>query len=1276
MNEGLHLAEIRKPLFERLIKGEPRHAIEQALPYGLRQSLPAAFDGLVERVVSGRGNLDVLGAAPMPGRPIPAEPVQRWAQLNGERFRAYTYGARQQDVTQRGTPLWGVALGGVIAVSDEPGRVVSAQETADLKSKGAKISDPVCGVSGLEFQPGRQPLLFELGGRLSGLCSAAHGSILNGRFQTALSHPLIPSGPGGSNPTNLEPGRAVSVTQGRFNVLFMRVVFQDDPIEPISVDNLSDIMNQVNEYYRTASWNLVHMIPTITPLLMLPNTKSYYSGVVGEGGLLSDARVAAAEAGYNVSDYDLDIVGLSSVPGFDWGGLAFVGARGSWIQSFTPKVIVHELGHNLGLLHANASDTTRPPLPPQGNPPNPFDLDSLFGHHAVNADGRFVDDASSKIYDVEYGDPNDWMGQGDGPLGQFNTLHKVRLKWLPIDHVAQVTQSATNRIYAFDGPSIDSTRSYAISVRKEYGRAKLNRAYWIDHRQLLPDNPWMANGVLMYWTPWEGTKGTAQLLDMNPESANGRADAALTIGRTFDDVESDIHITPVAKGVDAGAEWIDVVVQVGPFAGNQPPTFDLVADSLFVAPGGKVRFTASNVVDPDGDAVSYYWSLNDGTFGPNSPVMTRSFTNVGHYLVRCEVSDMKGGKLSRHVLVTVGSPTTVTVGGSVRDENGQPVPNARVAVLGAGNNQYTFTDTDGTYTLVGLQSGVVTNVAFRYGYETVPNNFVNPSPVFDASGPSYDHLAVSLPMVSVQSFGSADESRGSPDAKFRFHRQGGDLASDLAVYFAVGGTATVDTDYKIKTNGVIVFPKGVDTVDLPFAVVDDKDSEGREYASVQLVLSTNLERYFNYVTNFAVTNVDMGVTNITTNVLVLIQTNNFAVPGWELRTIDGVPTWYQTHPMYVLGNDTASIYISDNEAPVSSTFKLLVFDETALEDGSDEAMVAVTRTGNPDQAVDVQITVSGTASNGVDYYLLPSTVHFDVGQTEGAIFIRAKDDLFVEGDETVVIALAPGLGYSVAGDPATVIIVDNDLPSVTVTTTQSEGRESDSVAASFTITRAGNLSSPLDVNYLLGGTATNGVDYQLMSGTATIPAGADSVAVNIQPITDSLLEAPETIELQLSASTYYNVGVPGVGRATLYDASTPLVFLTASNLATLAEGTAGGALTFTRTGPTTKPLTVNLAFAGTADRFSDYSAIGNQVTIPAGSSTLTLSLNPSDDPFPETIESIGSWSIAWWAGTRPPVPTITSPITRPSRRASWCIRIRSLTMATARSSTTTSPSRS
>src|SRR5205814_845958 len=110
------------------------------------------------------------------------------------------------------------------------------------------------------------------------------------------------------------------------------------------------------------------------------------------------------------------------------------------------------------------------------------------------------------------------------------------------------------------------------------------------------------------------------------------------------------------------------------------------------------------------------------------------------------------------------------------------------------------------------------------------------------------------------------------------------------------------------------------------------------------------------------------------------------------------------------------------------------------------------------------------------------------------------------GDETVIVTLVAGAGYTV-GSPssATVTIADNDsapsLPTVTDTASDANASESGDTGA-FTITRTGGTASALTVNYSLNGSASNGSDYQQLGNSVTIAAGSSSDIVTL-----SLLDA-------------------------------------------------------------------------------------------------------------------------------------------------------------------------
>lgn len=74
-----------------------------------------------------------------------------------------------------------------------------------------------------------------------------------------------------------------------------------------------------------------------------------------------------------------------------------------------------------------------------------------------------------------------------------------------------------------------------------------------------------------------------------------------------------------------------------------------------------------------------------------------------------------------------------------------------------------------------------------------------------------------------------------------------------------------------------------------------------------------------------------------------------------------------------------------------------------------------------------------------------------------------------------------------------------------------EGCNNGTVTLSF----ESNVSANHNISYNILGTATNGIDYQFLSGTATIPNGQKSTTIDIIPIPDNQSEGTETIILEI-----------------------------------------------------------------------------------------------------------------------------------------------------------------
>ncbi|MGG9961309.1 choice-of-anchor L domain-containing protein [Ferruginibacter sp. SUN106] len=79
-------------------------------------------------------------------------------------------------------------------------------------------------------------------------------------------------------------------------------------------------------------------------------------------------------------------------------------------------------------------------------------------------------------------------------------------------------------------------------------------------------------------------------------------------------------------------------------------------------------------------------------------------------------------------------------------------------------------------------------------------------------------------------------------------------------------------------------------------------------------------------------------------------------------------------------------------------------------------------------------------------------------------------------------------------------------------------------AGSFKVKRPEADLSPLSVTLSYGGTAVNGVDYQLLPTVVTIPANQTEVTVNIIPVVDNIPEGIETLKIYALAGC--NPGAP------------------------------------------------------------------------------------------------------------------------------------------------------
>lgn len=171
----------------------------------------------------------------------------------------------------------------------------------------------------------------------------------------------------------------------------------------------------------------------------------------------------------------------------------------------------------------------------------------------------------------------------------------------------------------------------------------------------------------------------------------------------------------------------------------------------------------------------------------------------------------------------------------------------------------------------------------------------------------------------------------------------------------------------------------------------------------------------------------------------------------------------------------------------------------------------------------ITCTASGSATAG-DYTLSSSTIAIPAGAISGTLTVTAIEDNTAEIPETVTIVITAPVdeSYLVANAASTsaVVTITDYLPLVSITSTRmgAEGGLAGELLISYAPRPA--LASPVTVAFSLSGSATNGADYLLSTGAATmaavIPAFSNQVAITVGVFEDLLVEGDESAVITLS----------------------------------------------------------------------------------------------------------------------------------------------------------------
>ncbi len=362
-----------------------------------------------------------------------------------------------------------------------------------------------------------------------------------------------------------------------------------------------------------------------------------------------------------------------------------------------------------------------------------------------------------------------------------------------------------------------------------------------------------------------------------------------------------------------------------------------------------------------------------------------------------------------------------------------------------------------------------------------------------------------LPVVTIALVdGIANEDATQNDDGRATITRTGSTSTNLDVLIdADFGAAQHDVDFELRVNGILIpsgapitIPANASSVDVDIIPLDDALVEGVEDAVITLL--------------------DPGAA--------------------ATYVLSAIPT-----------EVSASIDIIDDDSSPAQDVTLSVTDSDADEEViADIGQYTITRTGTPAQIalpLDIDVSLSGVAANGVDYAMITTPITIPATQTSVVVDVVTQNDAANEGDEAVILTINSNANYLVQGSRnGTVTIHDNDggsiLPSVTLTATDPIATEAGQTTGTFTVTRNPVDASALPVTVNLSGTASNvsGVDYTMTGHPVIIPANQASATIVITPQDDIVVEGSETVIATIAANPLtYVVGNPANATITIQD---------------------------------------------------------------------------------------------------------------------------------------------
>ncbi|MGN7610517.1 Calx-beta domain-containing protein [Magnetococcales bacterium HHB-1] len=276
----------------------------------------------------------------------------------------------------------------------------------------------------------------------------------------------------------------------------------------------------------------------------------------------------------------------------------------------------------------------------------------------------------------------------------------------------------------------------------------------------------------------------------------------------------------------------------------------------------------------------------------------------------------------------------------------------------------------------------------------------------------------------------------------------------------------------------------------------------------------------------------------------------------------------------------------------------------------------VTRSGDYASEQTVEYNLSADSAATTDYTDTSGTLTFASGSASQTFTVSTIQDTTLENDEIFQVSLSQAstdATITTASASGTILTDETALFMQDVSATEGE-------TLTFTLSRSGDLSGALTIDYTLGSGDTENTDFTGTNGTVTFASGINEQLVTLVTTDDTLYEGDESFTFALSnPSTNITLSPAEVTGTILDNDSKPQIYVQD------ISATEGEMLSFTvsRSGDAEGDQTVEYSLLdGTASANSDYTSHSGTLTFASGDSNKVVTVAVGSDTFYEADETL------------------------------------------------------